>query len=447
VGGRTALAVLLLALAWASAGALAALAAARLAPVIVGEEMLSFLRLALEGLIGGLGTAAVLGWENRSLKLHQALIIVLGWALSRPLTWYFSLTVGGFVTALVARRVHPRLGLRGAGAITLGWLAGWGIPALVLNVLPIPPADLVTEALTAAAVGLISGGIGGGFMLQQLANAGWGTAGAPPDQDSRLISDLMRHLERNPVMDRLVKSSIEAQIYIIVGAAFGVGAGGLLLSMSIWARLRSNLPEAAFIPFLIYILTLTPTARVPMVVSSIAALLTATDASKQQFDLLRLTPISGRELSWAYTLAPLRLLRGLLSFEYIVMLLMFSGALCVYLPALPLANNVALIATAACALMAGVGLVGLNLLAAAIGVRIALLYREVSRSALIAPVLTLAVTLVILIPAITGLSSVAANPSLQALLGFVFFMILPYVAALELMDTAHPWKRFAISRP
>jgi hypothetical protein len=216
----------------------------------------------------------------------------------------------------------------------------------------------------------------------------------------------------------------------------------LLISMSVWSRVKTtfNIQNPA-IPLLVYLVTLAPTVRAPMVVAAIAGLLAGADASKQQFDLLRLAPRTEREITWVYTIAPLRLTRGLLTFEYIVMVLMLAAASCAFLPSYVEASRQDVLTVILVLLMLSIGLLGMNVLAAAVGMRVALWWRDPSVATPLAPVFTLMIIIGALVVAVAGLRQMAAQPSTQLVIGFFFLMLSPYVIALELVDSAQPWAR------
>lgn len=393
---------------------------------------------ALAWMVGGLLTGLVLRWSTPVFKWRFALALGLGWALAGLLHPTAGLVAGSVITILVLRYASPRVEWLHSLIILIGWLTG-GSLSLLIETLPPVPAAPVLQVTLAVISGLIAGLMGGAATFWGLRLAEWGAV--DDDPHTWTITRLIKALDDNPVMERLVKKRLEKEVYAITGAAFGVGLLGLLVSMSIWGRIKGYFTfQSTVVPLLIYLVTLAPTARSPLVVASIAALLTASDANKQQFQLLRMTPISEREVTWAYSVAPLRLLRGLLTFEYIVMLLMLTGAMCAFLPSFPTVDREMFLATMMGMLMLAVGLVGMNVLAAAVGVRVALWWREPSLAAVIAPLGMLMIILLVLLAAVNGLQILASAPTVRVGVGFMLLMIAPYVAAMELMDHTQPWK-------
>jgi hypothetical protein len=83
----------------------------------------------------------------------------------------------------------------------------------------------------------------------------------------------------------------------------------------------------------------------------------------------------------------------------------------------------------------------MNVVAAAVGMRVALWWRDPSVATPLAPLFTLMIIIVALVIAVAGLRRMAAQPSPQLFIGFFFLMLTPYVAALELIDSAQPWSR------
>jgi hypothetical protein len=393
---------------------------------------------ALAWLVGGLLTGLVLRWTTPMFRWRFVLVLGLGWALAGWLQRTAGLAAGSLITVLILRHTSPRVEWLHSLIILIGWVVGGALSLLVES---LPPATILPVLQVSLAVisGLIAGLVGGAATFWALRLAEWGAV--IDDPHTWTIPALIRTLDDNPVMERLIGKRLEKEIYVITGAAFGVGLLALLVSMSVWGRIKGYFTlQSTVVPLLIYLVTLAPTARSPLVVASIAALLTAADADKQQFQLLRLTPISEREVTWAYSVAPLRMLRGLLTFEYIVMLLMLTGAMCAFLPSFPTVDREVFLATMVAMLMLAVGLVGMNILAAAVGVRAALWLREKSLAAVIAPMGMLMVILLVLLLAVNGLQVLASAPTVQVGVGFMLLMVAPYVAAVELMDHTQPWR-------
>jgi hypothetical protein len=278
-------------------------------------------------------------------------------------------------------------------------------------------------------------------MVWALGRAGWGGEIRPGERPQRLLG-VPKMLESSPLMERLVLREVDRELYTFLGVAFALGVMTLLISMAVWSRVRTafNVQNPA-IPLLVYLVTLAPTVRAPLVVAAISGLLAGSDASKQQFDLLRLAPRTEREITWVYTIAPLRLTRGLLTFEYIVMVLMLAAASCAFLPSYVGASREDTLAIIAALLMMSLSLLGMNVLAAAVGMRVALWWRDPAVATPLAPLFTLMIIIAALVVAVAGLRRVAAEPSAQLTIGFFFLMLAPYVAALELIDSAQPWAR------
>ncbi len=428
-------AVTLTTIAWGIGGGLSS-------PPVVGGTSVDKM---LAWLIGGLLTGLVLRWSTPVFKWRFVLALALGWALAGLLNRPGGLAAGSLITVLVLRYASLRVGWLHSLIILIGWLTG-GALSLLIETLPPTTTVPFLQVTLAVIAGLIAGLLGGGATFWGLRLAEWETVNDDPH--TWTISRLVKKLDDNPVMERLVKKRLEKEVYAITGAAFGVGLLALLVSMSVWSRIKGYFTfQSTVVPLLIYLVTLAPTARSPLVVASIAALLTASDADKQQFQLLRMTPLSEREVTWAYAIAPLRMLRGLLTFEYIVMLLMLTGAMCAFLPSFPSVEREVFLATMLGMLMLAASLIGMNVLAAAVGVRVALWMREPSLAAVIAPLGMLMIILVMLLAAINGLQMLASAPTIEGGVGFMLLMIAPYVAAMELMDHTQPWKDVPGSMP
>jgi hypothetical protein len=390
-------------------------------------------------LVGGLVTALALLWTNPRLSWGRALALACGWALCGPLRWEVRAALGGLITALVLRRASRRVLWTHGLVIVAGWLLAGAVSYFVLPL--IPAVGFARTTLIPIAHGLLFGAVGGGVMVWVLDRVEWG-GGARPDEGRQRIFGLARMLEASPLMERLVLKEVDRELYTFLGVAFALGVMTLLISMSVWSRVKAtfNIQNPA-IPLLVYLVTLAPTVRVPLVVAAISALLAGSDASKQQFDLLRLAPRTEREITWVYTIAPLRLTRGLLTFEYIVMLLMLSAASCAFLPSYVGASRQTTETIIVVLLMLSVSLLGMNVLAAAVGMRVALWWRDPSVATPLAPLFTLMIIIAALVVAVTGLRRMATEPSAQLVIGFFFLMLSPYLAALELVDSAQPWAR------
>lgn len=440
---RIALLTGLSALAWAGAGLLSvALLGGWVAspPPLVGRALMPvfFGQLAVWGL-GGLLTALLLARTSQRFTWNRVLLAALGWAFAGPLRWEVRVAAAGLITVLLLRRASRAVRWPRGLAILAGWALAWALPFYGFALIKPTPSGPVGTAIIAALHGALFGAVGGGVMFVMLRGAGWGSerhAGAL----RRRVAGMLRLLETSPVMARLHNREVDRQLYTLLIAIFLLGVMALLLSMTIWQRVRQTIPvQGAAIPLIIYLVTLAPTVRSPLVVAAITALLAAADADRQRFELLRLTLISDREVAWAYTVAPLQLARGLLTFEYIVMLLMLVGASCAFLPGFLNAGNQLVLGMLAGLLMMSIGLLGMNVVAAAVGMRVAFWWRDASVATVLALIFTLMLVILALVAAVDGLRMMAVQPSMQVLIGFLFLMIAPYAFALELMDTAQPW--------
>lgn len=439
VGRYEALAAATIALGWAAAAGGGKLIFGTLTPTLPSPQLLTNTALApvLIWLGGGLITGLVLWIAEPSFRWHHVLLLTSGWGLAAPFAWAVRAAIGATITLLALRRSSPDLSFLASITIVAAWAAGWIVPAGVARLL-IGTTSLAP--INAALSGMLMGATGGAATLIALHYARRDNTKPRTSARSRSIAGMLRTLPSNPVMARLASIDLERPMYVLLGAIFGVGIAILLVSMSLWRNLRA-IPGASssIIPLLLYLVTLAPTVRAPLVVSGLGALLTGRDAGRQQFQLLRLTPISDREIAWAYTLTPLRLTRGLLTFEYTAMLLMSAAAMCAFLPSFTNWDETTTLLLLTGLVMLSIGMVGLNLLAAAVGMRIALRFRDPNLSAAVTLGVVLILSLLMMLAAIDALAAAANNPSLAVLAGFLLIMAAPYVTALELMDSTHPW--------
>jgi hypothetical protein len=423
-----------------------------LASLAVDQQYLPvFLSLHDVAMKTGLAWAAI--WLARGLALAVALrltgimsqwtqigILAGVWMLCGMLQWYLRWPVAGLLTLLITHGYALSVRWKDAGIILAAFIiapfiTAWSVTTL-LAVIPIIGLTFLQ--------GMLLGFLVAGILYWRLASKQALTS-SDREADNSSLRAMLQINRKNPVMQRLLGLNIERQIYMLVAAAFGLGIMGLLSSMFMWNRVRVSLSgQGAMIPLLVYLVTLAPTVRMPFVVAATSALLTATDAQTQQFELLRLTPVTGRKIAWIYTLAPLRHTRGLLTFEYIVMLLMLSAAMCAFLPSFPSTENQIILSMFLSLIMVSLALLGTNLLASAVGMRIAFRLRKPGLAAVIAPMIMLMLILPGLAVIVDSLSSLSSDFSVEVLVGLSLFTMAPYIAAVKLVDTTKPWGQPAL---
>jgi hypothetical protein len=244
----------------------------------------------------------------------------------------------------------------------------------------------------------------------------------------------------NPLYDHLTRRSRWPSLRLTLWLAFGLG----LVTLTISALSLSSIPQAGALRTTALILMLVGalvTLVAPPVVAVFAAVLTARDARTGGHELMRLTPLSKAAIVRGYAFAVLFRLRVLLALVVALMPALVVEAL--YMTALGRAIffNIAcnLMHPELCHIMpwslppeAGrifslvLGTWGLILLAAALGVWLALRWRRTTAAAIVAPGLVALLIAASLIASINVLSGLV----------MALVLLLPWALALAIMRLA-----------
>ena len=275
----------------------------------------------------------------------------------------------------------------------------------------------------------------------------------------------------NPLVERLTRRGRWPSVRAALWLAFGLGLAGLAVTTRATLRMESVQPDlsSTILLALVWLVTILS----PPITSVVAIILVSRDASSEMYELLRLTTLSKAVLVKGYVFAALHRVRvllalvvglmpaltvGMLQVSILVAVIFYSIMLdySVYLqedelyrissgidPAYMTGQSLACMAIA-------IGLWGLNWPAAALGVGLALRWRGRVIVTIIAPMVTLLVTLLIAIslPVFVLLTSEEmyrsywGRPQVAIMLAIPLFALLaPYALGAGMTRLAQRWAR------
>jgi hypothetical protein len=333
--------------------------------------------------------------------------------------------IGGALLAFLIRRRDPEVGWSILFQMLLVWMiaggaAGWaGV------------GPLAGRALSIAILrGLLFGGLVGAGLLITL-------GGAVPRIDGSTLPFASRaefedFLETNPIIRRITRRSRRATLSTRIGIMAGGGALLVMVVLSLISGGGSFNVWSTTCSLALILLPLLAIFLPPMVIAAGAASLTA--AEDEQLELLRLTHLSEREMTWAFALASLRTNARLLRLQGTLMALGLGAALCLYIALLPLwVQDLSITGLILGVFAASIALFGMNLMAAAVGVWVALALRRDYASSVAAPLVVLVLMLTIFGGLLFGLGEMAGVSRLGTGAMLVLLAALPYLIADDLL--------------
>jgi hypothetical protein len=134
----------------------------------------------IAGGVGGLVTSLVLRRTDPPSSWKQVPLVTLGWAIgwaiaeAVPVAFGISPAiaglVGGGITALALKWVHPSLQWKHVALVTLGWVVGW-VVGWAIGAIPPSYGSTLSSVLKYALYGGSGAAIGGWAMFRQLREA------------------------------------------------------------------------------------------------------------------------------------------------------------------------------------------------------------------------------------------------------------------------------------
>jgi hypothetical protein len=225
------------------------------------------------------------------------------------------------------------------------------------------------------------------------------------------------------VLNRNLQQMIVLIIAISACASFGAMAA---LSIQRQYSIASWVAVSMLLPFAGVIL-------LPAIIATVAAIHTGQHLRQEPLHLLRLTHLSEEHVTWGYLAAALHPFQAVLLVELILIYFLRPHAALPFEMVLLSSREQAAVIVPAGAMIL-LGLVGMNLLGAAIGVRLAFQWTETTVGAA-AGVGTL--TLMAALLAAGPLTAINLSTSWVAVMaGAALFMVAPYLAASWIMEDA-----------
>jgi hypothetical protein len=235
----------------------------------------------------------------------------------------------------------------------------------------------------------------------------------------------------------------------------GFGLGLLSLGISAAAVLTAQRDQLGFFAGLVFLVGWLVTLLTPFLTASAAAVLTQRALRPERFDLIRMTPLPNETLVWAQVFTALYRMRlvylvlvtlmPVLVVGVFFLFLSVSSVFYYYDPVAPSYWEVVGPTLFALALI--LELWGMNLLGAAVGVRMGLLRRSTSLSIIAAPLIIL---IVMACPCVCCTSALSTLPGeftylteiLLAMVLPLFLTALPYILTAQVIEsTARAWRR------
>jgi hypothetical protein len=257
----------------------------------------------------------------------------------------------------------------------------------------------------------------------------------------------MLGFQSNPLVVRLTSKRTWLPLRACFWLAFVLGLIGLAFSSAALLNAHDERRNLALLPFILLALL----ALIPAIVAIITAVLTARNTHGESYELLKATDISDAGIVQGHFFAALHQARILLvlavgavpaivvgMFEFTIILQKMT---CMFSSDGVVSNCIPPSASVGLAwLPISIGLLGLNAVAAALGVRWSLQWRGTATAAVLGPLLMLVLSVIA-----TGfwLPAFLSAKTIRLVTWLIVFawMYIPYAVAVGIMQNAERWAR------